>query len=195
MNSLLEKREQVVELFDNKLEFNKIYSRSELELLMSEVIKYHYNITAFTYNRWNKGMSDLNPVLEHVDRAQYRFLGSNYPYNGPASHFPQGEDEEFIVGHWRDGQFVFLNKEITSFQEWLKSDYDGERVVSLHTKLTVLMDGERKLKMLITEEGGGVTDGYGHIGRDSKLGILLKGKSVGEEFNWGDTSYKVMSID
>ena len=195
MASTLERREQVAELFEGKLEFNKIYSRSDLELLMDQVIDYHYNITAFTYNRWNKGMTALTPILEHIDRGQYRFLGSDYPYNGPVSHFPQGEDEEYIIGHWRDGKFTFSNREITSFNEWLKSDYDGERVVSLHTKFTVLMDGERKLKMLLTEEGGGITNGYGHIGRNSKLGSLLKGKTEGDEFQWGDTTYKVLSID
>lgn len=195
MTSTEERKNSVSELFESKLELNKIYTRSELELLMDEVLQYHYNITALTYNRWNKGMTYLCPILEHIDRAKYRYLGSNYPYSGSVYHYPQGEHEEFEIARWNNGELSWNDENITDFSEWLKSGYDGERVISLNTRCTVLMDGSRTLKFLISEVGGTITEGYGHIRPDSRLGQMLKGKKQHDEFMWGDTHYKVISID
>ena len=195
MSTTEERKNQVSELFESKLELNKIYSRGELEILMDQVLDYHYNITTLTYNRWNKGMTYLCPILEHVDRAKYRYLGSNHPYTGKVYHYPQGEHEEFEIAQWNEGALTFNNETIQSFDEWLKSGYDGERVISLNTRCTVLMDGSRTLKFLVSDVGGTITEGYGHIRLDSRLGTLLKGKKQHEEFMWGDTHYKIISID
>ena len=45
----------LTETFHNKLELDKLYSRSEIEDLMDKKMDYYYNVTALTYNRWNKG--------------------------------------------------------------------------------------------------------------------------------------------
>lgn len=195
MTSTQERKNQVSELFESKLEFDKIYTRSELELLMDQVLDYHYNITALTYNRWNRGMTYLCPILEHIGRAQYRYLGSDHPYTGKVYHYPQGEHEEFEIAQWNNGVLTFNDETISDFSEWLKSTYDGERVISMNTRCTVLMDESRTLKFLVSDKGGEITEGYGSIRIDSKLGTLLKGRKQFDTFTWGDTSYKILSID
>ena len=101
--------ELLTEMFHRELEFNKSYSRTELGDLMEGKLDYNYNVTALTYNRWNKGMGYTCPLFEHTDRGTYRYLGSDFPYNGPLSHFPQGLYEEYVIGRWNDGRLNFTN--------------------------------------------------------------------------------------
>ena len=186
--------ELLTETFHKELEFNKVYTRSELEEVMDKKMDYYYNVTALTYNRWNKGMGFVCPLFEHMDRGTYRYLGSDYPYNGILSHFPQGTDEEYIIGRWYEGQLRFTNPSITTFKEWIKSDYDGERITSIGSKVDVVRNGNQNFKFLLSEDGGGSTDGYGHITLESTLGRLLKGKQVGENFEMGEAIFEITKI-
>ena len=52
-----DRTEQLIEVFHKNLEFNKYYSRTEIEDLMDKQMDYYYNVTALTYNRWNKGIT------------------------------------------------------------------------------------------------------------------------------------------
>jgi len=192
--SFEERSVSITELFRNQLTFDKVYSRNELEDMMVKELNYYYNVTALTYNRWNKGMGYTCPLFEHVDRGTYRYLGPEFPYNGIVSHFPQGMDEEYIIGRWENGTLRFTNPKITTFKEWVKSDYDGERISSIGSKLTVSRNGNQLFKFLLTEEGGGSTDGYGHISHTSSLGKNLKGKQEGENFEMGDVIYEIVKI-
>ena len=185
--------ELLTEMFHKNLELNKHYLRSDLEELMEREMDYYYNVTALTYNRWNKGMGFVCPLFEHVDRGYYRYLGSNYPYNGVLNHFPQGQYEEYIIGRWTDGVLRFTDPNITSFKEWVSSDYEGERVVSLGSKVVVSRAGTQNFRFLLSEEQGS-TDGFGHITPTSTLGKNLKGKQVGENFEMLDVVYEIISI-
>jgi hypothetical protein len=187
--------ELLTEMFHKELQFDHLYSRSELEDLMDKHMDYYYNVTALTYNRWNKGMSYTCPLFEHTDRGTYRYLGPNYPYNGIVSHYPQGVSEEFIIGRWSNGSLRFTDPQISSFKEWVKSDYDGERISSIGSKVTVSRDGKQNFKFLLSIEGGGLTDGFGHISSESKLGSNLKGKQVGENFEMDGVIYEILKIE
>lgn len=73
--------ELLTKMFHKELEFNKSYSRTELDDFMEVKLDYNYNVTALTYNRWNKGMGYICPLFEHTDRGTYRYLSLNFPYN------------------------------------------------------------------------------------------------------------------
>ena len=185
----------LTETFHNKLELDKLYSRSEIEDLMDKKMDHYYNVTALTYNRWNKGMNFVCPLLEHTDRGTYRYLGADYPYNGILSHFPQGQYEEYIIGKWDNGVLKFTNPNIRSFKDWVKSDDNGERMVSVGSKVTVLRGGHKEFKFLLSDESGGITDGYGHVSTESKLGQLIKGTTKGSTFEFGGLTHEVISIE
>lgn len=185
----------LTETFHKTLELNKTYLRTDLEEIMRREMDYYYNVTALTYNRWNRGMTFVCPLFEHVDRGVYRYLGPNYPYNGILSHFPQGQYEEYILGRWVDGVPKFSNENIKSFKDWISSDYEGERIVSIGSKVIVEYNGEKEFKFFLSEEGGmGSTDGFGHISHTSMVGKNIKGMGVGHEFEMAGGSYKIVSI-
>lgn len=191
-----DRTEQLIEVFHKNLEFNKYYSRTEIEDLMDKQMDYYYNVTALTYNRWNKGMSFICPLFEHTDRGTYRYVGSEFPYNGPLSHFPQGQYEEYIIGEWRNGKLKFTNPNIKTFKEWKESDYEGERVVSKNSKVTCLRNQEKEFKFCIVEHNdGGLTDKFGNINIDSKISQSLLGKQVGDICGVGLSQFKILKIE
>jgi hypothetical protein len=191
-----DRTEQLIEVFHKNLEFNKYYSRTEIEDLMDKQMDYYYNVTALTYNRWNKGMSFICPLFEHTDRGTYRYVGSEFPYNGPLSHFPQGQYEEYIIGEWRNGKLKFSNPNIKTFKDWKESDYEGERVVSKNSKVTCLRNQEKEFKFCIVEHNdGGLTDKFGNINIDSKISQSLLGNQVGDICEVGSSEFKILKIE
>lgn len=190
-----ERIDLLVELFRNNLEVGSTYLRSDIEELMDRGMDYYYNVTALTYNRWNKGMGFVCPLLEHTDRGTYRYLGPDYPYNGILSHFPQGQYEEYIIGRWMDGQLRFTDPKITTFKEWIDSDYNGERLIGIGSKVLVERNGVQLFKFMLAEESNGSTNGFGHVSTTTTLGKHLKGKQVGENFEMGENIFEIINIE
>ena len=187
--------ELLTKMFHKELEFNKSYSRTELYDFMEAKLDYNYNVTALTYNRWNKGMGYICPLFEHTDRGTYRYLGPNFLYNGPLSHFPQGQFEEYVIGRWNDGRLKFTNPDIKSFKEWKESDYVGERIVSKNSKVTCLRNEEKEFKFCIVDHNDdGLTDKFGNINIDSKISQSLIGKQVGDIGEVGLSKFKIIKI-
>lgn len=187
--------ELLTEMFHRELEFNKSYSRTELGDLMEGKLDYNYNVTALTYNRWNKGMGYTCPLFEHTDRGTYRYLGPDFPYNGPLSHFPQGQYEEYVIGRWNDGVLKFTNPDIKTFKEWKESDYEGERIVSKNSKVTCIRNEEKEFNFCIVEHNdGGLTNKFGNINIESKISQSLLGKQVGDICEVGPSKFKIIKI-
>ena len=61
--------------------------------------------------------------------------------------------------------------------------------------MTVSRDGKQNFKFLLSIEGGGLTDGFGNISSESKLGSNLKGKQVGENFEIDGVIYEILKIE
>lgn len=56
---------EIVKIFDSKLNIGETYSHSELrKFIENEETFVGKNVVAYSYNRWNKGMSVIYPVLE-----------------------------------------------------------------------------------------------------------------------------------
>lgn len=75
----------------------------------------------YCYNRYNKGLKGFEgPFLfEYLGINQYKLLGENYPYNGPISHKPRGENEQ-VIGSWTAG-FVDITDKNTDWNEYKKN--------------------------------------------------------------------------
>ena len=57
----------------------QIYSHSELRsFLESNKLFSVKNVAAFTCNRWNRGMADIFPVLEWINRSAYKYLETSF---------------------------------------------------------------------------------------------------------------------
>ena len=64
-------------LSDLNANFNEgqIYSHSELKVFFeSNKLFSIKNVPAYSYNRWNRGMSDIFPVIEWINRGQKLFF-------------------------------------------------------------------------------------------------------------------------
>ncbi|HEX4607533.1 MAG TPA: hypothetical protein VH092_04940 [Urbifossiella sp.] len=58
----------------------------------------------YCYNRTNDGVKPSWPIFfELVGDGEYRFLGRDYPYNGPRWHHPKGGGEPRQVAVWVNG--------------------------------------------------------------------------------------------
>ncbi|WP_372757691.1 hypothetical protein [Mariniflexile sp.] len=183
------------------LEFNKgeIYSSSVIKefLITSKDAKYE-NPAAYTYNRWNKGMAEIFPLFEWLQRGEYRYLGWNYPFSGYIYHYPQGEIH-YAIGEYSNGRFSFYNSEISNFSEWKQSDDDGIRIIGLNSKVTFTstngsISQRRKLTNNIDLKDG-LINGFDYLYFESKLGQLLMNKRVGDYFIFGNTEYKIEEIN
>ncbi len=64
-------------------------------------------VTDRCYNRNNDGIKHTTPrMFEYLGEGEVRYLGLNYPYNGPMIHKPKGEPER-VVGQWINGQLDY----------------------------------------------------------------------------------------
>lgn len=187
-------KQRVIDLFNNNLIKKDTYDRGHLENLLKTKEGINYNITAFTYNRWNLGMDQINPLLEIVGRGEYKYLGENHDYTGIVSHFPQAGGNEYQIARYTGGHLTFLDPSITSFQQWKESNFQGFPIIGKGTKIQLQLE-ERVLKVLLSEEGGGSTEGYGHINAESNLGKMLRGRMKGDEFIFNDKKYKILAVD
>jgi hypothetical protein len=155
------------------------------------------NVAAYSYNRWNKGMMEIHPQLEWINRGEYKFLGEEYPYSGIIIHHPQG-GIPYKIGKWSNGELNFFNGFIT-FMEWKNSIDEGIKVVDLNSKVIFKSeDGEIKQKKILTDTKDGEVvfeKGYSLTYFDSQLGKLMRFKTEGETFVFGGIKYLIIHIN
>lgn len=184
-------KERYVQAFEQECKLNDNYSRSDLEEFLGKHNLPVYNITAFTYNRWNRGMDSLNPLFEWSDGGKYKYKGraSQSNYTGKVYHYPQEENQIYIIANWKSGNLEFLNN-IKSFEEWNESDFDGDKFVRDGSKVIVDYNGKR-MKWIIDDEH----INYQMIKSDSPLGQAIYGKKEGDEFQIGNNKGVIIQID
>ena len=101
-------REDIIKSADKIFKLNTIYKRKEIEALFKKNETSFINITAYTYNRWNKGMNEIIEIFEYLGRDNYKFIGTKEisKYSGPVFHNPIGENHEYKIGNWEKGAHV-----------------------------------------------------------------------------------------
>ena len=193
-------REDIIKSAENIFKLNTIYKRKEIEDLFKINGTSYINITAYTYNRWNKGMNEIIEIFEYLGRDTYKYIGTKdlSKYTGPVFHNPLVGKNEYKIGDWLNGVFKFLDQNLKTFNDWKESEYEGISVVLIGSKVTFeTLDGKIKQLKIITPVDSeiGKTDGkYIFIGVESKLGNLLIYKCLGEEFEFGINTFKITNI-
>ena len=189
----------LIEQFNDEFEQGEIYPSSIIRDFLSNCKNARYdNPAAYTYNRWNRGMAEIFPLFEWLQRGEYRYLGWDYAYSGHIYHYPQGE-VHYTIGEYSNGSFSFYSSEILNFSEWKQSNDDGIRIIGLNSEVTFTsMEGSitqrRKLTNNVDLKGQSI-DGFDYLYFESKLGQLLMNKRVGDSFIFGNTGYNVEEID
>lgn len=191
------KRQEISASF--KIRFNKgeIYSHSELREFIEEnnlcTVK---NVAAYSYNRWNKGMTEIHPLLEWINRGEYKFLGENFSYSGIVIHHPQG-GIPYKIADWNEGKLEFISG-FKSFKDWKESMEDGIKVIDLNSKVTFISeDGKiEQKKILIDTKDGEIVfeEGYSLTYLESPLGKLMRFKTEGDSFEFGNKIYSITNI-
>jgi hypothetical protein len=187
-------------LSDLNANFNEgqIYSHSELRAFFeSNKLFSIKNVAAYSYNRWNRGMSDISPVLEWINRGTYRYLGANFEYNGIIIHHPQG-GIPYKIGYWENGRLLFIGG-FDSFVDWRNSRENGIKVADLNSKIVFeSSDGKITQKKILTDSRDDdvkFEEGYSLTLFDSTLGKLLRFKGEGDTFEFGEFKYTIKQIN
>ena len=187
-------------LSDLNTNFNEgqIYSHSELRAFFeSNKLFSIKNVAAYSYNRWNRGMSDISPVLEWINRGTYRYLGANFEYNGIIIHHPQG-GIPYKIGYWENGRLLFIGG-FDSFVDWRNSKENGIKVADLNSKIVFeSSDGKITQKKILTDSRDDdvkFEEGYSLTLFDSTLGKLLRFKGEGDTFEFGEFKYTIKQIN
>jgi|TARA_B100001093_G_scaffold137155_1_gene129668 hypothetical protein len=187
-------------LSDLNANFNEgqIYSHSELRAFFeSNKLFSIKNVAAYSYNRWNRGMSDISPVLEWINRGTYRYLGANFEYNGIIIHHPQG-GIPYKIGYWENGRLLFIGG-FDSFVDWRNSKENGIKVADLNSKIVFeSSDGKITQKKILTDSRDDdvkFEEGYSLTLFDSTLGKLLRFKGEGDTFEFGEFKYTIKQIN
>ena len=192
------KETEINNLFKKNFRENEIYSHSELRSFLEENKLFSIkNVAAYSYNRWNKGMLEIQPLLEWLNRGEYKYLGENYPFNGIVIHHPQG-GIPYKIGEWIKGKLSFY-KNFNNFKEWKDSIDDGIKVIDLNSKVVFLSeDGKIQQKKILTDTKDGEVvfeEGYSLTFFDSPLGKLMRFKTEGEKFEFGKINYEIIKIN
>ena len=193
-------RDEIIKSANEVFKLNTIYNRNSIEETFKKNNTSFVNITAYTYNRWNKGMNEIIEIFEYLGRDTYKYIGTKEisKYSGPVFHNPLGGKHEYKIGDWENGVFTFLNKNLKNFTDWKESEYDGISVAIVGSKITFeSLDGNiKQLKIIATIDSQiGKTEGkYIFIDIESNLGKILLHKCLGEEFEFGKFKYKITQI-
>ena len=193
-------RKDIIKSSNELFEIGSIYDRKTIIEMFKKNKTSIINITAYTYNRWNKGMLEIIEIFEYLSRDQYKYIGpknvSNY--SGPVFHNPKGKSHEYKIGNWDKGVFKFLNNDLLNFRDWLNSDYDGILVIIENSKITFRSIDVKIIqnKILTNKESNvGMMEGeYSYIHINSKLGQILFNKCLDDEFVFGNIKYKITNI-
>jgi len=189
------REEKIINLFRENLTIGKTYSTSDIATLLA-TIGNEGNVTALTYNRWNKGMDSTLCLFEYLGWAKYKYIDVEEisKYSGNVIHVPQGENSrEYLIGNFLDGKMTFING-YKNFVEWQNSGFNGVKFIQLNTKFTAIK-ADIKFKFFISEVSSkNSIDGYGAISKDSKLGKLFIGIKEGDSFNFNNSEYVIAEI-
>lgn len=113
------------EFFNLHFNPNQVYSNQEIRDIFQNAdipIPNSGNPTAFTYNRWNLGMTVIFPVFEYLGNSKYRYLGHGNAYNGNVYHCPRRGPQE-IIAIFNNGVYNFLQEGVLTLQDW-KNHYN-----------------------------------------------------------------------
>ena len=181
--------EKYVSIFKNNCKPGKVYERQELEELLSEH-NLNFNITAFTYNQWNKGMTSINPLFEKTGRGLYKYLGDaeESNYSGKVMHEPQGDKNVYHIANWENGDLTFL-KGHTTFRDWKESADIVELIVQIGSVIEVKYAGEKRTWSIDID-----TQHSQKINSDSPLGQAVLGLKAGDSFRINGNEGEVLSI-
>ncbi len=188
---------EINNLFSKNFNKGELYSHSELrKFVESNKICTVKNVAAYSYNRWNKGMAEIHPLLEWVNRGEYKFLGHYFHYNGIVIHHPQGSIP-YKIAEWKLGKLSFYGK-FKTFKEWKDSIDEGIKVVDLNSKVIFKSeDGKIEQKKILTDTKDGEVvfeKGYSLTFFNSPLGKQIRYKTEGESFIFGDNKYFITQI-
>ena len=184
--------------FKKNFQVGEIYNHSELRKFLEDNKPFSVkNVAAYSYNRWNKGMMEIHPLLEWLNRGEYKYLGENYSYSGIVIHHPQ-RGIPYKIGEWIEGELKFYN-DFDTFKEWKESMDDGIKVVDLNSKVIFRSeDGKIQQKKILTDTKDGEVvfeEGYSLTFFDSPLGKLMRFKTEGEKFKFGKINYEIIKIN
>ena len=182
----------------NDFNVGELYTNKDIKHIITTKKLSPDNPMAFTYNRWNKGMSKIQPYFEYVDRNSYKYIGSNNDvnYSGEIVHAPQGSNNQYLIGNWNQGQGhpTFLNPNIKNLKQWKDSLEPEKQIITIGNKLELSINGKINY-YVIKETSEKVFDGkYKIILHNSKLGKLLLGKKIGDSFSFGKTIIFIIEI-
>lgn len=191
------KETEINNLFKKNFREDEIYSHSELRSFLEENKLFSIkNVAAYSYNRWNKGMLEIHPLLEWLNRGEYKYLGENHPFSGIVIHHPQG-GIPYKIGEWIKGTLSFYNN-FNNFKEWKDSIDDGIKVIDLNSKVVFQSeDGKIQQKKILTDTKDGEVkfeEGYSLTFFDSPLGKVLRFKTEEERFEFGKITYIIKQI-
>lgn len=176
----------------------ELYTNKDIKHIITTQKLSPDNPMAFTYNRWNKGMSKIQPYFEYVERNSYKYIGSNndVTYSGEIVHAPQGSNNQYLIGNWNQDQDhpTFLNPNIKNFKQWKDSLEPEQQIVSIGNKLELSINGEIGCYIIKNIKEKGFEGKYKIISHNSKLGKLLLGKKIGDSFSFGKTIIIVIKI-
>jgi hypothetical protein len=204
-------REQLIQFLTNQFVPEQLYTRVEIvsafENAKADGIKIPNaeNPTAFTYNRWNLGMTEIIPLFEYLyykaGDQKYKYLGYQYDYNGGVYHCPDNDIPQIQIALFQNGKFKFLGTEIENLEDWKNSRNLWVQIVRLGSFITTCAnDKSSTIRKYLIIEGevnpmNNVTNGYGHISFNSKLAQKMLFKQIGDTFKHGDFDYTIMEIE
>jgi len=204
-------REQLIQFLANQFISEHLYTRVEIvnafENAKANGIKIPNaeNPTAFTYNRWNLGMTEIIPLFEYLyykaGNQKYKFLGHQYQYNGGVYHCPDNDIPQIQIAAFHNGEYKFLGSAITSLEDWKNNRNQWVQIVHPGSFITTCAnDTSSTIRKYLIVEGdvnpmNNVSNGYAHIRFNSKLAQKMLFTQIGDTFKHGDFEYTIMTIE
>lgn len=86
----------------------------------------------YCYNRINNGINFQNylHIFEYLSNSKYKYLGTNYPYNGTIYHKPKG-GIEVALGEWVNGN-IKINSNVHNQQIERITELDKQQSSTFH---------------------------------------------------------------
>ena len=204
-------RKQLIQFLANQFTSGQLYTRIEI-IDAFENAKAHgfiipnaENPTAFTYNSWNLGMTEIIPLFEYLyyktGNQKYKYLGYGYNYNGGVYHCPDTDIPQIQIAEFHDGQYRFLGSGITNLEDWKNNRDKWIQIIRSGSFVTTRTNDKsstiRKFNIIEGEidKRNNSTNGYGHISLNGKLAQKMLFKQIGDSFEHGDFRYEIITIE